>query len=657
MDIAIHSYRSPIGITKEVKINSHLRVLLSLSLLGAKKSEIDFIISTITSSVEVLSDIESFDDLVKEFNKILDKGNYDKNLNLVLFGFENDTLHISQYGDIIVSLYRKEKLSQIVKETKKDSIELKFISSGNIKQKDVILITHGLSNIPENKDSLNSLLKKNETLYEALDEIKDNNYLKESGLTYVSLLEFKNDEEEVNQEYFETKKQTNELFKKIKIDTNPKEILSKFWESTSSFLSKMKNKIPETHLNENETLKKISGNINSDKIKNLFDKNRLIFIPIIIFLVILFAGSLYYSSVQRDKQIELERFEILLKDVKSELEQAKRFVSTQNKIQAKQYLENVYIKSNQIKDAGYFIKDITDLLKEINEQQELLDNITYIKNPQHIYENSSESSFKLLEVVDKDLFVITDTKVIGPLFLADNQTPNIVDIPNNEVVVDTSPFNANKSILVLTNTNSIYEIKNGIIQKLKNAEQGDSKFTDIEGYGTRNKIYLLAPSENNVFSFTKISDKLNRKETYNVPEIDIKNSVSIAIDGNIYKLLKNGDVERSYAKKPIPLDMVSGPTIPMNNLKGNSKMFTNENLRNVYILDTNNNRVLVYKKEPFENTRRFVYERMYKSNENTFNDIWVDNEEANIYFVDNQHLYKYSLTAKNSLLPENVKIE
>ena len=120
--------------------------------------------------------------------------------------------------------------------------------------------------------------------------------------------------------------------------------------------------------------------------------------------------------------------------------------------------------------------------------------------------------------------------------------------------------------------------------------------------------------------------------------------------------MKNGSILRSYDKKAIPIEVDSGPTTPMMNLSAGSKIFTNENLRNVYILDKNNNRILVYKKNPFESTKQLVYDRIYQPDSGEIRDFWVDNEEVNLYYIDDQNVYEFSLTPSSALVPQNVQV-
>lgn len=613
---------------------------------------------------------DDFESNVKTLNKLLRDENIHKELSLFVAGLEDDgTLNVAQYGDVHVLIFRKNKLTLIVGPTKKDSPQLNFISSGDIKDGDLVIVTYGLEYTTEVKGYLEKALS-HEDLDELYDVLQKSSKLKIYGLYDLNLFVFEGvDEDNImsdesvldldfdEERYAVPKKQSFDYLKykdQALVYFNKYSSIAKKY--VSGFTKSSKFSIPDSYkkIDFGSVTSKLKLPFGTSKIR--FNKNsKLILIALVPVIIFIFIGSLYLGYQARQNGFEKERYQELLTDAQKLLIQSKQFVVTQNKIQAKQYLERVYATANTIKDAGFFVADATRLIDEVKTEQEKLDNITYIKNPLSIYE-STDNTAKSLVVVEKDLYMVSANKVYGPLFSQSSGSTSEYTMPSNEIIVDAAPFLASNSIIVLTNANKLYELKNSLLTELKFKAPVTVSFDKVITYGSRSKIYLLSSTQNDVFGTTKIGSTLSALESYNTSNQDLKSAVSLAIDGNIYMLLKNGSVSRSYAKENIPLEMVSGPTIPMNSLSKDSKIYTNENLRKVYIFDSEKNRILVYRKDPFTNIKRLVYERVFAGQGITIKDFWVDNDESSIYIIDSSKVYKVSMNTEDVLVPKEVKI-
>jgi len=152
---------------------------------------------------------------------------------------------------------------------------------------------------------------------------------------------------------------------------------------------------------------------------------------------------------------------------------------------------------------------------------------------------------------------------------------------------------------------------------------------DMTNFG--NDVFFLDTGKNAIWKYALSGDILNGSIWLSSEEF--KNSQSIAIDGNVFVSQENGVInEYSKGKKLRELKFDISP--PLTN---GGKLFIREGMKNLYILNSSNNRIISYnKKDGF--IKQFVIPDLAN-----LNDLWVEPGEKIIYLLNGLEVYKIEI--------------
>lgn len=105
-------------------------------------------------------------------------------------------------------------------------------------------------------------------------------------------------------------------------------------------------------------------------------------------------------------------------------------------------------------------------------------------------------------------------------------------------------------------------------------------------------VYVL-DKKGGILKFVPSESTYSKSNYFSGDSPDLSSSAAMAIDGSIYILYKSGDIEK-YTKGKEESFAVSGLDKP---LSKPTRIFTNEDADNVYVLDSGNGRIVVFDKE------------------------------------------------------------
>ncbi len=162
---------------------------------------------------------------------------------------------------------------------------------------------------------------------------------------------------------------------------------------------------------------------------------------------------------------------------------------------------------------------------------------------------------------------------------------------------------------------------------------GSNTWVDLEAYASR--LYVLRPStggqEGQILRFDRSGSKFSGESNWITSRtVSFDSAISLAVDGNVYVLMKNGNITRFASGSEEGWDVgVVDPAIT-----NATKMWTSPESNYLYILEPATNRLIVFEKESGE----FVVQ--YRSGAfASLTDFVVDEEGYTIYLLAGSKIY------------------
>lgn len=151
-------------------------------------------------------------------------------------------------------------------------------------------------------------------------------------------------------------------------------------------------------------------------------------------------------------------------------------------------------------------------------------------------------------------------------------------------------------------------------------------------------LYLLDGVLGQIYKHTSSSSQFNKGEEYILTtNINLKQSVSLAIDDSIYVLKNDGRVLKLQKSKLQDFSLKNIPT-PFDKIAQGLKIFTDADTPSVYILDSDQKRILEFDKDG-----QFIHQYALPSTFNKITDFVVSAKSRKIWILESNNLYEISI--------------
>jgi len=608
-----------------------------------KHKNFDFLLALLASAIkrEFYADprkntLEALESALQSANIYLDdftkRGHKEwlGNLDFTCLAFSRNNIHIGQTGNMLVYLLRGQTLSNIAKKfatTQKTSHPLKTfsnIASGILEENDKLIIATPdiLEVIPNSKIKELFSGPSTEQLYEFIKEnLEKESKNKTSDICSLAclLLEAK------------TKTPTAER-KTIPLKEIPKITfldLEKLFNSHSDKLNRiLKDKIPV-----------------SSKLFNPINAILKSKIPHYLLSLLLVSTILLspYLVQKINYEIKLHKINNLIKRLDETIGKSELSLVYQNQTNAQALLQQA---NALMVTADYLLSQLPEIVKEktsqtieviqkdLDNQQNSINNVVNINEPEEIADLSKNSfSFNPQGILKLENFLYFYELNSGFLY-----NINLDNIEDHTLVFlsskDTFKFGAirDNAIVLLSNPEKIYiygKSDNYNTYLLKPTLENTLDIKDMTSY--QGNLYFLNTTKLNVLKYTPQESVLNGTNWLNKDQDpELANAQSLAIDGSIYVSRADGTIiEYRQGKKAREIKPKLSPP-----LAGGSQLFTSGEMKNLYILDQINKRIIAFnKKDDF--TTQYISSKF-----DSLKDFWVSQDEKTIYILNGSKIYR-----------------
>ncbi|QQR55434.1 hypothetical protein IPG41_02670 [Candidatus Peregrinibacteria bacterium] len=360
-------------------------------------------------------------------------------------------------------------------------------------------------------------------------------------------------------------------------------------------------------------------------------------------IVVLFVLGVVGTLVLRQTLGEQKK----INEFQAKLDQAEANISlastrgTFDKAEAATLLDEAQTLAVEVLDSGYLGSTASQTLDDIEEQRDFLDNVFHVDDELKLVADfsdkmSSGGQIIGVEAHSDQLVVFTDTQAFQ--VLTDQvQTPDSID--SAEKVIAARSFSDYNAVVLLTFAGKLMEYSEGNSQFADTADVDWKSGLDVATYS--NKIYILNPSENQIWRYQKGNSGYSGAQAYLPEGEDLRGAVSLAVDGDVWVLKSDGTLLQYYAGEAVEYTVKKAPLTVM---ESGAKVFTELDMNRIYVLDSKAKRVLVYDKSSKNDDLTYASQYVFDDLDEDITDIHVDKERNVLMLTTKSALYEISFT-------------
>lgn len=375
------------------------------------------------------------------------------------------------------------------------------------------------------------------------------------------------------------------------------------------------------------------------------DKNYVIlgFLIVLIFTIL----TVTWNISNKASGAKLAEAKEKLNTVQTQLDMAIRDRNIGNKGGAYDSLKTAETTINTLIGAGVAVEEAQLKLAQIATLRDELDNIRRQKNLKPVADLAK--SVPEISLVGLDDFhgrkITYDAHQLIDVTLDQVGKPVMLDSKN---IIRAGRYFADRDAMLFTTSDGkMIEWRDGAPTAMKTEDPAWKTGVDVATYSSF--IYLLDPTNNQIWKYTRKRDGYGKATGYS-QNADLTKAISLAIDGDLWVLVADADgnpkndILRIRKGEKRVLTIKDLPTTPWTNP---TKIFTNENLKFLYVVDRVGRKVLRFYKDPPDanaENKQLVYNTQYFFEDlKDIRDVWVDSAEQKLYVIDGTKLYSIGL--------------
>lgn len=389
--------------------------------------------------------------------------------------------------------------------------------------------------------------------------------------------------------------------------------------------------------NKNDNKNKL-GTI-TDKMQQSIKKysNSIPFLKELIFLAVtvltLFIVWTGIGMISNEINSDTEKYKLLLKEVSNNIGIAYSAAKDGRKEESIKILNETEIKAKDLFKNSTFQSDAQRFLRQITEMKDNLSSTTRISGKSLVDISNTDDLLKGLFFFDEELYTFGENNLFR---IIDNKVENVIPFNEDETIIKGIPLEKKQKMVFLTESGNIIES-----EKLKSDY---AKTKDIASWKKGNdisffdkNIYILSPENNEIYKYSRGSELYSSPISYN-KSTDLKNAISITIDGSIYILKEGGIVTKLFRGTEQNFKLKNKPE----GFDSVTSIYTRPDLDLLLFLSPSTNRIYIFQK----NDNEAIFEQQYivDTENEILSGLWFDLNYNRILVSGKQKIYEIPLT-------------
>lgn len=364
------------------------------------------------------------------------------------------------------------------------------------------------------------------------------------------------------------------------------------------------------------------------------DKNRRKFLYIgVAVILVLIIGLIIGLRAKSSKVGNLEAQKILDEAISLE-KQGESLISAGKDAEAKEKLALAIEKAIMIKDSTFVGGNAKEVLANAYQNLDKLTSTSRFNNLNSAV--TLQDQAKGLIVISGDVFLYTDDSIYkGSLLGGEPTKVTSIGKGKGNIIAATR---ADKIIYLYTSNQYLFEF-NSVTSKLNQVSIADSKWETANAIASYvGTMYLLDGVLGQIYKHTSNQDTFAAGDSYiNPANINLKQAVSLAIDGNVYVLKGNGQVLKIQKSKLQDFSLQDTPS-PWDKITEPIKIFTDSDTPSIYVLDNGQKRILEYDKDG-----HYIHQYAFDDNLDKITDFNVSSKARKIWILVKGGVYEINI--------------
>jgi serine/threonine protein phosphatase PrpC len=610
---------------KEKEAGELVAVIEFLDNPGAEDALTHIIFQTLRDTFYGSSKKDSFDRFehaLREVNNVItNEGNKREGgslgrISACVAVLQGKMIHFTQSGEGAAYVLRNNKLSLITEKEEAEAHGDTFIniSSGELDNGDQLFFTTYNILTDVNKTGIKEIFAKEGGTEKAVKSLKG--LLKEAKVSSVATLCL-----------FMGEVTAQEVMDATKVRVEHEKSKKKM--ALEGFLPKAIDFCKDCAMKAKKMISKTG--IKIPKNKKFMENKRYVLVGIVGAIVVLIV-ILVVRSIANLDNARVSEYEKLLRETRSNLSIAEQRFLIGEKDDAQEFLDIAEQQVQEILTTGYFRQEASQILGDIEKYRDDFDSIFRVEEPYIVADISEKGvdieSLGLVHTKDDKNYVY-EYNLLYETLLEKVQDPLVID--EDEVIVAAWEFEDNNSVIFLAQSGQVIEFKDGAFTRMTTDDPKWKSGIEVKTYSQF--VYILDTTEGKIWKYPRLRSRYGISTAWNL-EGDLRSAISFAIDGDIYVLFKDGSIKKFRKGEEQPYNVRTQPDIIPTNP---TKLYTHPELVNLYILDPENKRVVVYGKDKngiADYKRQFLFEGL-----GDMRDIYVDNLEQKIFVLTKDKIY------------------
>lgn len=375
-------------------------------------------------------------------------------------------------------------------------------------------------------------------------------------------------------------------------------------------------------------------------IRKIFDLLRLAFKPknrsktfiiIAAVLIVIFIANIGYLKRVNKNRANATKTEQILTNLENKRDDVSLALITGDDEKAQNLLAEIQTELMNLNYDNSFEERVAALKKEVQEKLDKLSQITRLDQPQSskVFENAD-----LFTYLNDEITTVSSSnnKILSSSTDNDSTPVEIVQIPTSSGLAKTLCKKDNQAF-IYTFQKSLYLLDGKDLNVLNNKDNSWENADAMANFS--DNIYLLDAGTGQINKYTQEGEEFSQANEYIDPStIDIKQGVDLAIDGYIYVLKKDGSIVKILLGKLDNFNL-SGIPEPSSTITNPKKIYTDENIDSLYVLD--GNRIL-----ELDKSGKFISQFAFSDEITDIKDFYINPNEKVLYVLNDNKIYKYN---------------